>query len=135
VVNTRLGEEDGSLLERVQRGDDQALALLYDRYSSFVYSIALRVLRDPALAEKILSDIFLEVWRSPKRFMQITGCLSPSMATVSYTHLDVYKRQWGTRGVAARPALENSRSHQTSSPIDRMSGRALLVWTIPGYSL
>jgi DNA-directed RNA polymerase specialized sigma24 family protein len=83
VVNTRLGEEDGSLLERVQRGDDQALALLYDRYSSFVYSIALRVLRDPALAEKILSDIFLEVWRSPKRFMQITGCLSPSIAIIA----------------------------------------------------
>jgi RNA polymerase sigma-70 factor, ECF subfamily len=80
VVNTRLGDEDGSLLERVQRGDDQALALLYDRYSSLVYSIALRVLRDPALAEQILSDIFLEVWRSPKRFMQITGSLSPSTA-------------------------------------------------------
>ena len=79
----RLCDEDCSLLKRIQRGDDQAIALLYDRYSSVVYSVALRVLRDPALAEQVLSDIFIEVWRSPKRFMQITGKLSPSLAMIA----------------------------------------------------
>jgi DNA-directed RNA polymerase specialized sigma24 family protein len=83
VVNTRLGDEDSSLLERVQQGDEQAIALLYDRHSGAVYSIALRVLHDPALAEQILSDIFLEVWRSPERLAQQTGSLSLALAIIA----------------------------------------------------
>jgi hypothetical protein len=81
VVNTR--NEDGMLLERVQQGDEQAIALLYERYSGVVYSIALRVLQDSALAEQILSDIFLEIWRSPERFAQQTGSLSLSLAIIA----------------------------------------------------
>jgi hypothetical protein len=76
VVTTRLCDEDGSLLERVQQGDEQAIASLYDRHSGVVYSIAFRVLHDPVLAEQILSDIFLEIWRSPKRLAQQTANLS-----------------------------------------------------------
>src|ERR1700689_3107604 len=83
VVNTRLSNEDGSLLERVQQGDEQAIAILYDRHSSIVYSIAFRVLHDPALAEQILSDIFLDVWRSPKRFMKHQGSLCLAMAIIA----------------------------------------------------
>jgi DNA-directed RNA polymerase specialized sigma24 family protein len=83
VGNTRLGNEDGALLKRVQRGDQQAIAALYDRYARVVYSVALRVLGDPAPAEQILTAVFLEVWRSPKRFMQITGSLSPSLAMIA----------------------------------------------------
>jgi DNA-directed RNA polymerase specialized sigma24 family protein len=83
VVNTRLCDEDSSLLKRVQQGDEQAIALLYDRHSGVVYSIAVRVLHDPALAEQILSDIFLEVWRSPERLAQQTGSLSLSLAIIA----------------------------------------------------
>lgn len=73
MVNTGPGGEDGTLLTQVQRGNLQAIALLYDRHASVVYSVALEMLGDPALAEQILSNIFLEVWRTPKRFMPITG--------------------------------------------------------------
>jgi DNA-directed RNA polymerase specialized sigma24 family protein len=83
VVNTRLSEDDGSLLERVQQSDEQAIAKLYDRHSSVVYSIALRLLHDPALAEQILSDIFLEIWRSPKRFKKHRDGLCLSLAILA----------------------------------------------------
>jgi RNA polymerase sigma factor (sigma-70 family) len=81
VVNIR--DEDSTLLERVQQGDEQAIATLYDRYSGVVYSIALCVLHDPALAEPILSDTFLEIWRSPERFAQQTGSLSLYLAIIA----------------------------------------------------
>jgi len=83
VAIEQLCDDDSALLERIQRGDDQAIASLFDRYSTGVYSVALRVLRDPALAEQVLSDIFIEIWRSPKRFMQITDSFSPSMAMIA----------------------------------------------------
>jgi RNA polymerase sigma factor (sigma-70 family) len=83
VVTTRLCDEDGLLLERIQQGDEKAIASLYDRHSGAVYSIALRVLHDPALAEQILSDIFLEIWRSPKRLAQQTASLSLVLAIIA----------------------------------------------------
>ena len=83
MAGKQLRDEDCSLLERIQRGDDPALALLYDHYSSVVYSVALRVLRDPVLAEQVLLDIFVEIWRTPKRFMQIMGGLSFSLAMIA----------------------------------------------------
>src|ERR1700674_2774688 len=82
MVNKRSSGE-GTLLKQVQRGDLQAIALLYDRYASVVYSVALDILDDPALAEQIVSNIFLEVWRNPRRFIPIAGSLSPSLALVA----------------------------------------------------
>lgn len=76
-------EEDLSLLERIERRDNKAVALLYDRHSGIVYSMALRVLRNPALAEQILTEIFLEIWHSPTRFMKIAGNLPFSMAMIA----------------------------------------------------
>jgi DNA-directed RNA polymerase specialized sigma24 family protein len=83
MVNTPPGAEDGALLTQVQRGDLQAIALLYDRYASVVYSVALEMSGNPALAEQIVSNIFLEIWRNPKRFMPIAGSLSPSLAIMA----------------------------------------------------
>jgi RNA polymerase sigma-70 factor (ECF subfamily) len=55
-------QDDASLLALVQRGDEQAMASLFDRYSKVVYSVALRVLRDPAAAEDVLQEIFMQPW-------------------------------------------------------------------------
>jgi RNA polymerase sigma-70 factor (ECF subfamily) len=61
-------DEDARLLARVQRGDEQAMAALYDRYARLVYSVALRVLRDGAAAGDLLQEIFLQLWRNPTAF-------------------------------------------------------------------
>lgn len=57
--------DDRSLLALVQSGDERALATLFDRYSRIVYSVALRVLSDPASAEDILHEVFMQMWRTP----------------------------------------------------------------------
>ena len=76
-------DEDCRLLDGIQRGDEAAVLSLYDRYSSPVYSIALRLLRDPAQAEQVLSDIFLEIWLRPEKFMQMTKSLPLSLAMIA----------------------------------------------------
>jgi RNA polymerase sigma-70 factor (ECF subfamily) len=50
------------------RGDAQAFGVLYDRYARPGYSLALRICRDQHLAEQVLRDAFLAVWRDPKLF-------------------------------------------------------------------
>jgi len=46
------------------RRDEGAMAALYDRYSSVVYGVALRILRDTSAAEDVLQDVFLQLWRN-----------------------------------------------------------------------
>jgi RNA polymerase sigma-70 factor, ECF subfamily len=63
----------GDLLRRSGRGDETAFAELYDATSSRAYGLAVRVVRDPAQAEEVAQEAFLEVWRTASRFDQALG--------------------------------------------------------------
>jgi RNA polymerase sigma-70 factor (ECF subfamily) len=76
-------EQDVQLLANVRRGDEQAMAALYDRYSKIVYSVALRVLREPASAEDVLQEVFLGLWRKPETFVSARGSLGGWLAVVA----------------------------------------------------
>ena len=93
-------EDDASLLALVQRGDEQAMASLFDRYSKVVYSVALRVLRDPASAEDVLQEIFMQIWRSPDGFIASRGSLGGWLAVVSRNRsIDALRRRRPTESV------------------------------------
>jgi RNA polymerase sigma-70 factor (ECF subfamily) len=53
--------DDASVMLHLQAGNDDALAVLYDRYYNSVLGVGLRVLRDRGEAEDILQNIFLEI--------------------------------------------------------------------------
>jgi len=74
---------DAFVLERLHAGDPQALAALYDRYARIVYSVALRVLRDPSAAEDILAELFLALWRKPALYNTARGPLGPWMVVTA----------------------------------------------------
>ena len=57
--------EDSILLALIGQGDESAMAAIFDRYSRLIYSVALRVLRDPAATEDVLQDVLMQVWRKP----------------------------------------------------------------------
>lgn len=67
------GPDDESLVEQIKRRDADAFATLYDRYADLVYSVALRVLADPALAQDTTQDVFLRVWRTPAAYDPTRG--------------------------------------------------------------
>lgn len=56
--------EEGPLLERARAYDVEALADLYDRYASRMYSYIYRRVSDPAVAEDLTGELFLRVLRS-----------------------------------------------------------------------
>ncbi|MGE3539571.1 MAG: sigma-70 family RNA polymerase sigma factor [Candidatus Tectimicrobiota bacterium] len=49
------------LIERLAAGDQAALAVLYDATSAMVYSLALRILRQPDAAEEVVLDVYMQV--------------------------------------------------------------------------
>lgn len=86
--------DDAELLEAVARKDESAMAALFDRYSGLVYSIALKVLREPGLAEDVMQEILLQVWRQPGGFVSQKGSLGAWLAVVSRNRsIDVIRRR------------------------------------------
>lgn len=89
---TRLSDED--LLEAVSRSDEAALAELYDRFGRVAYGLALRVVRDAALAEDVVQEAFLQVWRSAERFE--AGRAKASTWVLTFVHrraVDLVRRE------------------------------------------
>lgn len=102
IVNTPSPstQDDGALLALVQRGDEYAMASLFDRYSKVVYSVALRVLRDPAAAEDVLQEVFMQIWRSPDGFVATRGSLGGWLAVVARNRsIDKLRRKRPTESI------------------------------------
>lgn len=55
------------------RGDAEALQRLYRRESRWLLGVALRIVRQPSLAEEVLQDAFLQIWRSAHTFQPALG--------------------------------------------------------------
>ncbi len=61
-------EHDLRLLERIAEGDGVALAELYDRLAPMLLALARRILEDPAEAEEVVQEAFLQVWNQAGRY-------------------------------------------------------------------
>jgi RNA polymerase sigma-70 factor (ECF subfamily) len=64
---------DAQLMARVRARDPHALRALYDRHSSMVYGLSLRILREPGEAEDLTQEVFLHLWRQAERFDAARG--------------------------------------------------------------
>src|SRR3954454_1397110 len=85
---------DEALLALASRADENALGELYDRYGRVAYGLALRILRDRALAEDAVQEAFLAVWRSAGAFLAEQG--KPSTWILTLVHrraVDLVRRE------------------------------------------
>ncbi len=55
---------DEALLERIARGEQGAIGELYDRYQGLIYGMATRITGDRTLAQDVVQDTFLGIWRN-----------------------------------------------------------------------
>jgi len=91
---------DELLLTRAKDGDQQAMTELFDQYSGMVYSVALRVLKDPGQAEDVMQEIFFQVWRNPDAFVAGRGSLGAWLAVMARNRaIDALRRRRPTDSV------------------------------------
>jgi RNA polymerase sigma-70 factor (ECF subfamily) len=85
---------DEALVALVARGDEAALAELYDRVGRVAYGLAFRVLRDDRLAEDAVQDAFLAVWRTAAAFRAERAKASTWILTLVHRRaVDVVRRE------------------------------------------
>jgi len=98
---------DEALVLMAARSEESALAELYDRYGRAAYGLALRVLRDPALAEDAVQEAFLAVWRSAARFVPEKSKASTWILTLVHRRaVDTVRREQRRRADTLERAPE-----------------------------
>jgi RNA polymerase sigma-70 factor (ECF subfamily) len=73
ILNQRVHPFDHELLAEAASGSVDSLAALYDRYAPLLLGVARRLLSDPAAAEDLVHDVFLEAWRNADSYAQQRG--------------------------------------------------------------
>jgi RNA polymerase sigma factor (sigma-70 family) len=98
---------DEALLSLVASSDDQALVELYDRFGRVAYGLALRILRDEALAQDAVQEAFLGIWRSADRFLAERAKASTWILTLVHRRsVDLVRREDRRRGEPLESAGE-----------------------------
>jgi RNA polymerase sigma-70 factor, ECF subfamily len=88
------------LLNRIRRKDQTAMTDVFDRYGRLVYSVALRILKDPTQAEDVMQEIFFQIWRNPDAFVQGRGSLGGWLVVVARNRaIDALRRRKRTDSV------------------------------------
>lgn len=78
------GLSDAELVRRVRDADGAALSQLYQRFVRPCYSLARRICADEKLAEDVVQEVFLTLWRDPTRYDPARGGFATWLLTVTH---------------------------------------------------
>jgi RNA polymerase sigma-70 factor (ECF subfamily) len=85
---------DADLVRSMQNGDQGAIATLYDRYSGVAYGLAVRITGDRTLAEDVVQEAFVSVWKQCGRFNPARGQVKSWLLTiVHHRAIDAVRRR------------------------------------------
>ena len=122
-----------ALMTRVAGGDHDAFAALYDRLAPAVYGVARRVLRDPAQAEEVAQEVFVEIWRQGARFDAARGSVRTWAVTITHRRAvdrvrsEQAHRTRQTRAVATGPSVEGTPEDSAIESEDRRMARVAMA--------
>ncbi|HEY1361546.1 MAG TPA: sigma-70 family RNA polymerase sigma factor [Xanthobacteraceae bacterium] len=84
---------DEALINRIAAGDKRAMQVLYGRHSVRVYRFILRLTGNQSLAEDLLSEVFLDVWRQAEGFEAKSQVSTWLLAIARYKALSALRRR------------------------------------------
>jgi RNA polymerase sigma-70 factor (ECF subfamily) len=92
------GLRDSQLVELVAEKDAGALEALYERYGRAAYSLARRILTEETLAQDVVQEVFLSLWRDARRFDAGRGTVATYLLSMTHHRaVDVVRREENLR--------------------------------------
>jgi RNA polymerase sigma-70 factor (ECF subfamily) len=111
------GAESEELAERFSAGDERALEELYRRYSSLVYTVALRSLGDVTDAEDVLQQVFIAAWKGRDRYQPDRAAVSTWLMGIARNKIvDAHAARGRQRRIQGEVA--SNTSVRDSEPVD-----------------
>ena len=93
-VASLVDDADRRILAELGAGRLEALETLYDRYRAMAFAIALRITADATLAEDVVQDAFLGVWRHADRYVEGRGSVKTwLLSIVHHRAIDAVRRR------------------------------------------
>jgi RNA polymerase sigma-70 factor (ECF subfamily) len=101
------GARDRELVRRVREGDEEAFRRLFRRYGPTALAVARRIVRQPFLAEEIVQEVFLAVWRDPGGYDHERGSVKAwLMGMTHHRAVDSVRREEANRRRATEAPAE-----------------------------
>lgn len=116
---------DAVLVEQMRGGDERALASLYDRHAPALLGFVLRIVREQADAEAVLTAMFLQAWRSAKSFDDSRGSVLAWLAIMARSRaLDVVRstKRRELRERSTSDAVDPIGEAEEAAPVDPLAG-------------
>jgi RNA polymerase sigma-70 factor, ECF subfamily len=142
---------DDQLMDQLQDGVNDALAVLFERYQRLVFSIALKIVRDRGEAEDVTQSVFLEIYRSVAQFDPAKGTLKVWLLQFAYhrafnrkQHLNIrnFYNQESTEDIAPSltlgkyaPAELQLLLQQGLASLDQSQKRVIELASYDGFSM
>src|SRR5260221_13557055 len=98
---------DEALLNAIANGAVWAMESLYERYSRILYSLAYRMVADHQVAEDLLQDAFLSVWRRATSYSPQTGAARSWLISILHHRTIDYLRRTRRRSTIKEASLED----------------------------
>lgn len=100
-----VAEADRRAITRIPGGDLRAIEELYDRHGRTIFSLAVRILENPADAEEVVQDVFAQVWRQAGRYDDSRGAPIAWLLTIARSR--AIDRLRARRGTGERLRLDS----------------------------
>src|SRR5437870_13493956 len=84
---------DEELIGRIASGDRLAMQVLFARHHVRVYRFVLRLVRDQTVAEDLINEVFLDVWRQANRFEARSAVSTWLLAIARFKALSALRRR------------------------------------------
>jgi len=112
-------EDDRTLIEQIGTGDRKAFSILYDRYKTLVFSLAIKIAGSHETAEDITLDVFTQIWKNADKYHPEKGTLKGWIASIArYRSIDTLRRhkvrsdincpQWSDIQLETLPSNDNT---------------------------
>ena len=113
-------EDDGTLLNRLAAGDEEAFNILFERYRSRLYNYLLKVTKSPEISEETIIDIFVKLWIGRELMDRVQNL-------ESFLHKVAYHKAIDFLRVAARHArLQQSYIDQVTAEPEKLPDELLI---------
>lgn len=112
---------DQSLMRLIKQGNSEAFATLFEKYESTALLTARRSLQNLGVAEEVVQEVFLSVWRAPSNYRADAGTVRVwMMSLVRHRAIDAGRHEQALANRSRRVSMDRSNQQQPPTPGDQV---------------